>query len=398
MTETISPSNVPARQWRLIGALFAIVVVFLALGYFWFLRTDDVVLARDLRPDEAATIVEELKAKEIHYRLSDGGTTILVAADRADDVRLDLASSELPLKGTVGFELFNESDMGLTDFAQKVNYQRALQGEITRTLLAMEGIAAARVHIALPERSLFRAARSEPRAAVTISPREPAGIGAERVAGIQRLVAAAVPDLAAERVAVLNERGELLTPAYADVAAGDGSALERGYAERVRSTLAAVRPGLAVDVRVTAVPRRGTMVGGGTTASAPSATTRDHAVRIVLFFRSPLGPGDEQAIEAGIRRDLGLDPASGDAVEFALAPQVAPPMPVAPEVSRAAPDQPALVNLDNLFADWLAAMGLLAAIGAVGAFLWTQRARARRRDALIIRIREQIRLPASDAR
>ena len=148
------------RQLRLVALVFGLVVAALVAGYIWFLRADYAVLVQDIRPEEAAAIVEELKKEEVAFELRDGGTTILVPESQLNAVRLNVSSKELPLKGTVGFELFNESDMGLTDFAQKVNYQRALQGEITRTLLAMEGIAAARVHIALPERSLFRNSRS----------------------------------------------------------------------------------------------------------------------------------------------------------------------------------------------------------------------------------------------
>src|SRR5204863_6003346 len=127
----------------------------------------------------------------------------------------------------------NQSDMGLTDFAQKVNYQRALQGEIARTIMTMDGIAYARVHIALPERSLFRTTRSEPRAAVTITPQPGIDIDPGRIAGIQRLIAATVPDLALDQIAILNERGQLLTPEFSDApgAGGSESATEYNYRE-----------------------------------------------------------------------------------------------------------------------------------------------------------------------
>ncbi len=118
-------------------ALGTACVLCLVLGVVWFfgLRTTWAPLFTELRPADAATIVADLDRKKIAYRLADGGTEILVPADLVDSARLDVMTGDLPLKGTVGFELFNKSDVGLTDFAQKINYQRALQGELERTIM-----------------------------------------------------------------------------------------------------------------------------------------------------------------------------------------------------------------------------------------------------------------------
>jgi flagellar M-ring protein FliF len=157
------------RQIIVAAAVFACVLVVLAVAYFLFLRPEYRVLYANLRATDASAIVAELDARGIAYRLRDGGTTILVSEDESDASRLAIAGSEAAAKGLVGFELFNESDMGLTNFAQKINYQRALQGELVRTIMMIDGVESARVHLAIPERALFRGERSLPKAAVTIA-------------------------------------------------------------------------------------------------------------------------------------------------------------------------------------------------------------------------------------
>src|SRR5688572_10442156 len=109
---------------KLFLAVFVLLVLVLGAGYYFFLRTDYAVLYRDLRSAAAAAVVAERAERGIAYQLRDGGATIAVPADGADAARLAIAGSDVPSRGAVGFELFNESDMGLTDFAQRINYQR----------------------------------------------------------------------------------------------------------------------------------------------------------------------------------------------------------------------------------------------------------------------------------
>src|SRR6185312_5741458 len=112
-----------SSQRQILLAVGCLVIAGFVLGaaYFVFLRQPDAILFANLRPMDAATIVADLDKKKVPYRLADGGTTILVAQNQADATRLSVLSEDLPLKGTVGFELFNKSDIGLTEFAQKIN-------------------------------------------------------------------------------------------------------------------------------------------------------------------------------------------------------------------------------------------------------------------------------------
>lgn len=396
MSSPVLPST--SRQWVLAGLLFAVVATTLAAAYYWFLAPDYVVLAANMRPERAAAVVDELKKEGTAYQLRDGGTTILVPAGKADGERLTLAGDSLPMKGTVGFELFNQSDMGLTDFAQKVNYQRALQGEIARTIMSMDGIAYARVHLALPERSLFRANNSEPRAAVTLTPEAGVEIDAGRIAGIQRLVAASVPDLALDQVAVLDERGELLTPEFSDVpAAGAAQAdTEADYRERVERAILEAAPRAHIQAEVTLVPSAAAAAHPAPGEQADgSGSPRQNAIRIVLFERSPVTPADEMAIRDAIDRELALDPRLGDAVSFSPAPEIAPAMPTALQppatvAGGAAPASPADRFMVEVMRGWTIALSILAVALAALIAHQLNRRRGSRRSALVTRIRQEL--------
>lgn len=174
---------------------------------WWLLRTDDAVLFTDLRPQDASTIAAELEKQKIPYAVADDGATLLVDKAQVHTTRLKIMGKDLPLSGAVGFELFNTSDFGMTEFAQKINYQRALQGELTRSILAFPEVKEARVHLALPEQTLFKQANSKPKAAVTLSLRQGKSLRQEQTHGIQRLIAAAVPGLQAQEVTIVDEHG-----------------------------------------------------------------------------------------------------------------------------------------------------------------------------------------------
>lgn len=194
-----------ARFGLILGASL-ILIATIALGA-WVLRTDYQVLFADLSPPDAATMTAELEKIKTPYRLSGSGTTILVPADQVYKTRLKLTGKELPLRGAVGFELFNESEVGMTEFAQKINYQRALQGELTRTILSLEEVQSARVHLVLSEQGLFKKNSTQAKASITIAAKPGKTLDASQIQGIQRLVGAAVPDIKPNDVIILDQRG-----------------------------------------------------------------------------------------------------------------------------------------------------------------------------------------------
>ena len=220
--DTMAPR---ARQALLAGG--ALVLLLCGLGSWWLLRGEPAVLFSDLREQDAATLAGELDKLKIPYTVADHGGTLLVDRSQVHSARMKLMGRELPLHGSVGFELFNTSDFGMTEFAQKVNYQRALQGELTRTILAFPEVRDARVHLALAEQGLFRQNTTRPKAAITLTLRTGQALRPEQVSGIQRLVAAAVPGLQAQEVTLVDQRGVALTrQAEADEGAGGAARLE----------------------------------------------------------------------------------------------------------------------------------------------------------------------------
>ena len=245
----------------LVAGVVAIAAATVALAYFT-LRPDYQVLFSDLAPTDAAAMVAELDRMKATYRLQDDGATILVPHDVVHKTRLKLMGKDIPLRGAVGFELFNNADFGMTEFAQKVNYQRALQGEITRTILSIEGVHSARVHLAIPEQGLFRKTAVRAKASITVAMKPGRSLRTEQVVGIQRLVSAAVPDIAAQDVTIVNQSGVAVTRNAGAEAEFDASStrldakrsteeyLARKAGEVLENALGRGRALVSVDVRI----------------------------------------------------------------------------------------------------------------------------------------------------
>lgn len=200
-----------ARAGLVAGAI-AIALFFVA-AMWWVSQRNFEVLFSNLAPTDAAAMVAELDRMKVPYTVESGGTTILVEHDLVHKTRLKLMGRDVPLNGAVGFELFNHADFSMTEFAQKVNYQRALQGEITRTVLSIEQIKSARVHLALPEEGLFKRNQQKPKASITVALKPGQSLRNDQITGIQRLVAAAVPGIAQQDVTIVDSQGVALTRA-----------------------------------------------------------------------------------------------------------------------------------------------------------------------------------------
>ena len=200
------------RKARVIGMCGLAALLICALFFFAYRQLHFSPLVSNISEDEAAPLVEALKERQIKYRLKDGGKTVLVSSVKNDEIRLSLQANGPLSKSVNGFELFDESEMGLTEFAQKIKFQRALQGELSRTVMMMEGIKTARVHLTIPERSLFRSEQKSPKAAITVIPNVGYSINAGQIEGVQRLVSQSVPGLTFSKVVVINEKGAVISP------------------------------------------------------------------------------------------------------------------------------------------------------------------------------------------
>ena len=211
----------PARAGLLAGAA-AIVAAAVGLA-IWSSSTDYQVLFTHLSEGDAAGIVEQLKHQKIPYRLADGGMTVKVPAGQVYETRLALVAGGVPLSGGVGFEIFDRQGFGATEQSQRVEYQRALQGELARTIDVIDNVKSARVHLVMTENTMFKRDREEARAAVSLTLKPGTSLTAEQTSGIQRLVAASVSGLDASKVVITDQRGITLAGADPTAAGGAGS-------------------------------------------------------------------------------------------------------------------------------------------------------------------------------
>ena len=336
------------RQIVLVAGIVAIVGFVLGSVYFVFLHQPDSVLFANLRPMDAATIVGELDKRKAAYHLAKGGTTILVPANQVDATRLSILSQDLPLKGAVGFELFNKSDIGLTEFAQKINYQRALQGELARTIMALDAVDTARVHLSLPEPTIFRDDRRAPKASIAITLKPDKSLASGAVLGIQRLVAAAVSDLDIANVVVVDGEGQIISSDMpsegSDAESPTQRAAEIYYTSKIREALGAAYPGHDLTVKVAATSAFGVHVAPGeagepseiATASADpfsgwTPEFRTFRLRVDIVSAAAPNATVQQTLRAAVADAIGANPALGDTItvtspEFVMAgaPEDAP--------------------------------------------------------------------------
>lgn len=239
-----------------LGTLLGIVLLVV-----WSNKIEYQPLYYNLNQEDAGMVVEELKGQKIPYRLADHGKTVMVPAGRVYDLRLDLASRGMPSGGGVGFEIFDRTDLGTTEFVQKLNYQRALQGELSRTINQFGEVEQSRVHITLPEKTLFLEDEQKPTASVVLKLRRKGSLREKQVQGIIHLVAGSVEGLRPENISVVDVDGNVLSAGMSDESNFAGltgsqqefqTELEAGLEKRVQTMLERVVGKGKAIVRVTA--------------------------------------------------------------------------------------------------------------------------------------------------
>jgi len=382
------------RQLLVGGTVFAIVAALVFVVYLMFFRVPYDVLFSDLSPADAAAIVEELERREVPFKLGSGETTILVPADQLSETKIAIAGSDLPIRGAVGFELFNESDMGLTEFAQKINYQRALQGELARTIIAMDEVEAARVHLAIPERAIFRGEKSVPKAAVTLHAKPGRVIGSESVGGIQKLVASAVNDLQLSDVSVLDDKGQVISNiGQVDEALApefvEKQAIEQYHRARIMSTLQDYSPGQKIGVEVTAISLSPDALSQARSISDEadnqnenSANGQKRNYRLLVRLSMAVTPAKEEELRVTemIKDVIEYDEASGDLILIVNAAVVQQPnQPAAGATAdwradTSADSRPKQTTNTVQFGSWLwLLLVAIAAVAVLAMFRWFRR-------------------------
>jgi flagellar M-ring protein FliF len=227
--------------------LVAMVAVTAALiGFFAFVimrvtTPQMTTLFSDLSTEDSSGIIKELEREAIPFELRNDGAVIMVPKDKVTRLRMKLAEGGLPKGGGVGYEIFDKSDaLGTTSFVQNINHLRALEGELARTIRAIDRIQAARVHLVLPERPLFSREAPEPSASIVLRVR--GTLEPQQIRAIRHLVASAVSGLKPQRVSIVDEAGQLLADGSSDDSADNSIGDERraGFEKRMRNEVEAI--------------------------------------------------------------------------------------------------------------------------------------------------------------
>jgi flagellar M-ring protein FliF len=213
----------------------------------WQRESDFRPLYASLASDDAGAVVKKLKETGVDFRLSEGGSTVLVPSARVAETRLEMASAGLPKSGRIGFELFDKTNFGATEFVEHINYRRALEGELERTVMSLAEVEQARVHVTFPKESVYLESREPAKASVVVRLRPGAQLLPQNVVAVEHLVASAVEGLTPEAVSVLDVRGTLLNRPHSAAASDGGDSgdrlletrqgIERDLVAKINSTL-----------------------------------------------------------------------------------------------------------------------------------------------------------------
>ncbi len=228
-----------------IAAMVAVTLALVGFFAFLILRVSSpqmTPLFTDLSYEDSSAIVKELERQSVSYELRNDGAIVMVPKDRVARLRMSLAGEGLPKGGGVGYEIFDKSDaLGTTSFIQNINNLRALEGELARTIRAIDRVVAARVHLVLPERPLFSRDKVEPSASIVLKVR--GTLEQQQVRAIRHLVASAVNGLKPQRVSIVDESGRLLADGSGSDDLGEISADERrvSFEKRLREQVEAHR-------------------------------------------------------------------------------------------------------------------------------------------------------------
>lgn len=232
------------RKLMLGGGIAALIAIFIAM-MFWGREGDYRVLYANLSDKDGGAILAQLQQMQVPYKFTEGGSAILVPADKVHDVRLKLASAGLPKGSVVGFELMENQKFGVTQFQERLNFQRGLEGELIRSIESISSVQSARVHLALPNQNGFFREQQKPSASVVLTLYPGRTLDRSQIAGIVHLVSSSVPEMSPKAVSIVDQTGSLISGSQdgADQSGLDAQQLqyvhqiENNYTQRIRDIL-----------------------------------------------------------------------------------------------------------------------------------------------------------------
>ncbi|GAB3630421.1 flagellar M-ring protein FliF [Pandoraea terrae] len=236
----------------------AAIIAALIAAFLWSRAPDYKVLYSNLGDRDGGAIITSLQQMNVPYKFAEGGGAILVPAEQVHETRLRLASQGLPKGGLVGFELMDNQKFGISQFAEQVNYQRALEGELARSAESLSAVQAARVHLAIPKPSVFVREQQKPSASVILTLYPGRVLDDGQVSAITHMVSSSVPELPLKNVTVLDQNGNLLSAPSGNANGLDASQLkyvrevEQAYVRRIEAILNPILGAGNVHAQVTA--------------------------------------------------------------------------------------------------------------------------------------------------
>jgi flagellar M-ring protein FliF len=277
------------RIWIAVAAA-AVIGGLTALNH-WNQERDFKPLFSGMTPEDAGTVTAKLRELGVEYRLTDEGSTISVQSGKIAETRLQLASAGLPKSGHIGMELFDKANLGASEFAEQVNYHRAIEGELERSVMSLREVEQARVHVTMAKDSLYSEQRQPAKASIVVKLRHIGALSPQNVAAICQLTASAVPGLSPEQVSLVDTSGNLLNRPHAT---GDGDdehaseaaleyrkSVEHDIQSKVAQTLQPLlgadhfRTGVSADVDLTSADQSDEIFDPQKSVIATSQTTQD---------------------------------------------------------------------------------------------------------------------------
>ena len=199
------------QQRMLLGGILVFTIIILGFVIFIFNEPNYSKLYSNLAPEDASKAIEYLNTQKVPYKLENNGQDVLVPAENLYEMRLGLAAKGIPSSGIIGYELFDNNMMGMSEFMQKLNFKRALEGELSRTIMQQSGIEGARVHLVFPEKSIFKDEQKEPTASVVLKLNSGYKLTNQNINAISNFVAASIEGLQPGKVAIIDTKGRLLS-------------------------------------------------------------------------------------------------------------------------------------------------------------------------------------------
>jgi len=200
----------PRQKFMLAGGILMTIVLLIVLLFF-LNEPNYTMLYTGLSQEDASKVVEYLANQKVIYKIDDNGQSIKVPKEKVYELRLALAGKGIPSSGIIGYEIFDKTTMGMSEFMQKLNYKRALEGELSRTIQQQEGIVGVRVHIVIPQKSIFKEEEKQPSASVVLKLRTNTTPTKENIMSIVNLLCGSVEGLQASKVSIIDTRGRILS-------------------------------------------------------------------------------------------------------------------------------------------------------------------------------------------